>query len=53
MTTPVRHTSLEAQFSAAVPPQRASLVTRAAWWLALKALKLRPVQRIIEKKYPT
>jgi len=51
MSTPPRHTSLEKQFAAAVPPQRAPLLQRAMWWLTLRALALRSVQKIIEKKY--
>ena len=51
MSTPPRHTSLETQFAAAVPPQRAPLLQRMLWWLTLRAFALRPVQRIIEKKY--
>jgi len=51
MSTPPRHTSLEKQFAAAVPPQRAPLLQRAMWWLTLRALALRTVQKIIEKKY--
>ncbi|HYP80292.1 MAG TPA: hypothetical protein VEQ17_08390 [Steroidobacteraceae bacterium] len=51
MSTPPRHTSLETQFAAAVPPQRAPLLQRTLWWLTLRAFALRPVQRIIEKKY--
>ena len=51
MSIPPRHTSLEKQFAAAVPPQRAPLLQRASWWLTLRALALGPVQRFIEKKY--
>jgi hypothetical protein len=45
-----RHTSLEAQFRAAVPPQRASLPQRMMWRLGLKLLALPLVQRIFVKK---
>jgi len=45
-----RHTSLETQFRAAVPPQRAPLLQRMAWRLALKALALPLVQRYFVKK---
>jgi len=51
LSTPPKHTSLEAQFAAAVPPQRAPWPQRLQWWLALRALALKPVQRFIEKKY--
>jgi len=51
MSTPPRHTSLEKQFAAAVPPQRAPWPRRLLWWLSLRAMALGPVQRIIEKKY--
>jgi hypothetical protein len=46
-----RHTSLEAQFFAAVPPARLSRARLLLWRLAFKALSLRPLQRIIEKRY--
>jgi len=45
-----RHTSLEAQFRAAVPPQRAPLPQRVLWRLGLKLLALPLVQRIFVKK---
>jgi hypothetical protein len=45
-----RHTSLEAQFRAAVPPQRASMPQRLVWRLGLKLLALPLVQRIFLKK---
>ncbi len=45
-----RHTSLEAQFRAAVPPQRAPLPQRLAWRLGLKLLALPLVQRYFVKK---
>jgi hypothetical protein len=51
VSSPPRHTSLETQFTAAVPAQRAPLLQRAMWWLTLRAMALRPVQKIIEKKY--
>jgi hypothetical protein len=46
-----RHTSLENEFRAAVPPQYAPRRRRLVWWLLLKCMSLRPVQRLIEKKY--
>ena len=45
-----RHTSLEAQFRAAVPPQRAPLPQRLVWRVGLKLLALPAVQRIFGKK---
>ncbi len=48
-----RHTSLERQFRAAVPPQRAPWSRRLLWWLLMKCMSLRLVQRIIEKRYGT
>ena len=51
MSTPPRHVSLEAQFAAAVPRQRAPWPRRLMWWLGLRALALRPVRKFIEKKY--
>jgi hypothetical protein len=45
-----RHTSLEAEFAAAVPPPKPSRVRLLLWRLAFKALSLRPVQRLIEKR---
>jgi hypothetical protein len=52
MSTAPRHTSLEAQFRAAVPPQRAPLPQRLLWGLALRALSFRFVQRLLEKNRP-
>jgi hypothetical protein len=46
-----QHVSLEAQFRAVVPEQRAPLRQRLLWWLTLRLLALRPVQKYIEKKY--
>jgi hypothetical protein len=46
---PPRHTSLEAQFRAAVPPQRAPLWRRTVWRLALRLLNLSFVQRLFVK----
>ena len=52
MSTPPRHTSLETQFAAAVPPQRAPLAAaRCCGGCRCAHCALRPVQRIIEKKY--
>jgi len=48
-----RHTSLQQQFSALVPPQRAPWTRRLLWWLLLKGMALRPVQKLIERKYGT
>jgi hypothetical protein len=48
-----RHTSLEKQFSAAVPVTRAPWTRRLLWWLAIKGLSLRFVQRMIEKRVGT
>ena len=45
-----RHTSLEAQFRAAVPPQRMPLPQRAAWRMVLRLLSLPLVQRIFPGK---
>ena len=45
-----RHTSLETQFHAAVPPQRAPLLQRVMWRMGLKLLALPLVQRIFVKK---
>jgi hypothetical protein len=46
-----RHTSLEAEFAAAVPPPKLSRVRLLLWRLAFKVLSLRPLQRIIEKRH--
>ncbi|MBK6673304.1 MAG: hypothetical protein IPM70_18625 [Proteobacteria bacterium] len=48
-----RHTSLEAQFRAAVPPQRMPPPQRLAWRVALRLLALPLVQRIFVKKNRT
>jgi hypothetical protein len=48
---PPRHASLEAQFRAAVPPQRASLLQRMVWCVALRLLALPFVQRLFGKLY--
>jgi hypothetical protein len=45
-----QHTSLEAQFRAAVPPQRASLLQRVTWRVALRLLALPVVQHFFGKK---
>jgi hypothetical protein len=44
-----RHTSLEAQFRAAVPPQRPPLRQRLLWRLALRLLNVPFVQRLFVK----
>ncbi len=44
-----RHTSLEAQFRAAVPPQPMPLPQRMAWRVALRLLSLPLVQRLFGK----
>ncbi|MET0279795.1 MAG: hypothetical protein ABW278_01545 [Steroidobacteraceae bacterium] len=46
-----RHTSLEAEFAALVPPPRLSRLRLLLWRLVFKALSLRPLQRFIEKRY--
>ncbi len=51
LTETPQHVSLEAQFRAAVPEQRAPLRQRLLWRLMLRLLALRPVQKFIEKKY--
>jgi hypothetical protein len=48
-----RHRSLEREFAALVPPQRAPWTRRLLWWLLMRGLSLRLVQKIIEKKYGT
>ena len=45
-----RHTSLEAQFRAAVPPPRVPRMQRLAWRAGLRLLSLTVVQRIFVKK---
>lgn len=52
MSETPQHVSLEVEFLAAVPPQRAPLPQRLLWRLMLRLLALRPVQKYIEKKYP-
>lgn len=47
---PLRHSSLEAAFRAAVPPPAVPLRQRLTWRLGLKLLSLRIVQRLFEKK---
>jgi hypothetical protein len=51
MSEAPQHVSLEAQFRDAVPAQRAPLGQRMLWWVMLRLLALRPVQKYIEKKY--
>jgi hypothetical protein len=53
MSDTPQHVSLETQFRAAVPEQRAPLHQRLLWRLMLRLLALRPVQKYIEKKYHT
>jgi hypothetical protein len=48
-----RHTSLEKEFRAAVPPARAPWTRRLVWRVAMKLLSLRFVQRLIEKRVGT
>ncbi|MEO8309142.1 MAG: hypothetical protein ABI616_14005 [Pseudomonadota bacterium] len=45
-----KHTSLEREFFAAVPPRPAPWLRRARWWLMLRAVSLRPVQILLEKR---
>ena len=47
-----RHESLEAVFSAAVPPRPAPAWKRAVWWLLPRVLSLAPVRALILKRYP-
>ncbi len=51
MSEPPRHTSLAREFSAAVPPQRAPWHRRFLWWLLMKGVSLRFVQKMIERRY--
>jgi hypothetical protein len=53
VSEPPRHTSLAREFSAIIPPQRAPWQRRLLWWLLMKALSLRLVQRVIERRYGT
>jgi hypothetical protein len=48
--TPPRHTSLEREFFAAVPPRPAPWLRRTRWWLMLRAVSLRPVQLLLERR---
>jgi hypothetical protein len=45
-----RHTSLEREFFAAVPPRAVPLRRRAGWWLLLRLAALSPVAALIRKK---
>jgi hypothetical protein len=47
------HISLEAEFAARVPPPRLPRARLLLWRLAFKVLSLRPLQRFIEKRYPS
>ena len=53
MNQAARHTSLEAEFAAVVPPPRVPWTRRLYWRLVWKALSLKTLQRIIEKRYPS
>jgi hypothetical protein len=53
VSEPPRHTSLVREFSAAVPAQRAPWTKRLLWWLLMKAMSLRLLQKIIERRYGT
>jgi hypothetical protein len=44
------HVSLEREFFAVVPPQRAPLTRRLSWWLLLRLAALKPVQALILKR---
>ena len=46
-----RHSSLEKEWFAVVPPARVSRLTLLRWHLTWKLLSLRPIQRIFEKRY--
>ncbi|MEO6080980.1 MAG: hypothetical protein ABIQ86_14595 [Steroidobacteraceae bacterium] len=48
-----RHTSLEHEFRAAVKLTRAPWTRRLQWWLVMKCMRLRLVQKLIEKRYGT
>jgi hypothetical protein len=48
-----RHTSLEREFQAAMPLPRAPWTRRLLWWVAMQLLRLRFVQRMIEKRAGT
>jgi hypothetical protein len=50
MSEAPRHTSLEREFFAAVPPRPAPLLRRVRWWLMLRAVSLRPVQIFLERR---
>ena len=45
-----RHTSLEREFFAAVPPRIASLRRRAQWWVLLRLAALPPVAALIRRR---
>ena len=45
-----KHTSLEREFFAAVPPRPAPWLRRVRWWLMLRAVSLRPVQMLLERR---
>jgi hypothetical protein len=51
MSETPQHVSLESEFRAAVPPLRAPLPQRTWWHLMLGLLRLRLVQKYIEKKF--
>jgi hypothetical protein len=48
--SPPKHTSLEREFFAAVPPRPAPWLRRVRWWLMLRAVSLRPVQMLLERR---
>jgi hypothetical protein len=45
-----KHTSLEREFFAAVPPRKAPMHKRAMWWLLLTLAALPPIQALIRKR---
>jgi hypothetical protein len=51
MSEAPQHVTLEDEFRAAMPPQKAPLSQRLLWRLMLRLLALKPIQRYIEKKY--
>ena len=50
MTELPRHTSLEREFFAVVPPQQAPPLRRLRWWLLLQLVALPPVQYLLRKR---
>jgi hypothetical protein len=45
-----KHTSLEREFFAAVPPRKAPMHKRAMWWLLFTLAALPPIQALIRKR---